>query len=157
MRDKKQVEHLKLHSLVDKDTYLDLELKRIKKNKNKPMAEVFIDKLKHQDLCCYYCNTDIRTIQSLIMNNVIDCRKRGEKGYSGLHFEIEHLDPENSNNDSTNLAAACYYCNNDKSNTIDFEIYKKQFGPLRNNAFKNLLKVYKLKPETNYYHKNIKS
>lgn len=147
-------EYLNKQILEDKDTYLDREFERIKKYKNKSMAEIFIDKLKAQNLCCYYCNTDIRIIQSLIMNHIIECRKRGKYGFSGMNFEIEHLDSENTNDLSENIAAVCYYCNNDKSNTIGSDIYKKHFGALKNKAFEELLKEHKLKPKSNYYLKN---
>jgi len=45
-----------------------------------------------------------------------------------MHFEIEHLNADKTNNAESHIVLACYYCNNDKSNTIEPEIFKKFFG-----------------------------
>ena len=104
-------------------------------------------------MCCHFCNTDIRDIQSLIKNNIIYPRKRGKYGYSGMHFEIEHLDADKNNNNSKNIVLACYYCNNDKSNTIEPEIFKDFFGKQKGVAYKDLMKKKNIKlTDYLYYH-----
>jgi hypothetical protein len=100
--------------------------------------------ISKQSFKCYYCDTDIRSIQKLILNRVIGLRRRGRNGFSGLHLELDHKNADNKDNNSDNLVAACYYCNNDKSNTISDKIFKDFFGPMRGLAFDKLLKENKI-------------
>lgn len=92
--------------------YLDFEFIRAKSFKSiqpKDWSNLLIE----QNFCCYYCCTDIRVIQELIFNGAINPRKRGVNGYSGFHFEIDHKNANKDDNSVSNIAAACYYCNND--------------------------------------------
>jgi hypothetical protein len=126
-----QDKHLGLikHGL-DKPSYIKLEQDR--------KGPEWSHKIIEQEFKCYYCKTDIRTIQQLILNRLIGMRKRGPSGYSGLHFELDHKNSITKDNSKENLVAACYYCNNDKSNTISEEIFLKYFGPQRKVAFDKL-------------------
>jgi hypothetical protein len=59
-----------------------------------------------------------------------------------LNFEIDRKDPFEVYNEG-NCVLSCYYCNNDKSNTFDYEIYKETFGPVRKVAWEKLLDAQK--------------
>tara|TARA_Y100000768_G_C23540240_1_gene478905 strand:+ start:65 stop:535 length:471 start_codon:yes stop_codon:yes gene_type:complete len=143
--------YLKRFNKYSKEEYIDLEYKRVNKDKSKN-AELFKKKLAEQKLCCYFCNTDIRDIQSLIKNNLIYPRKRGKYGYSGMHFEIEHLNADKTNNAESNIVLACYYCNNDKSNTIEPEIFKEFFGKQKSVSYKYLMEEKNIKSDVLYWH-----
>ena len=64
------INYLKNFHKYSKEEYIDLEVKRVDKYKPKKIAELFKKKLTEQELCCYFCNIDIRDIQSLIKNNL---------------------------------------------------------------------------------------
>lgn len=89
------------------------------------LAEWYVGKLKEQNFSCYYCDTSIFDINSLIMNGLL--KTRAVKGGScrGPVLEIDKNDdiyiPEK-------CVLSCYYCNNDKSYTSSLEDYKKYFG-----------------------------
>jgi len=140
-----QVEYLNsLKKGLSKAEYLMLEENR----KNSDWARI----INEQNFKCYYCKTDIRTIQKLILSNLIGLRKRGLSGYSGLHFELDHKNANNKDNNYQNLVAACYFCNNDKSNTISEKVFLNYFGPQRKNAFDNLLKDYNIVTDDLFVH-----
>jgi hypothetical protein len=136
---------------IDKEKYLEKELERIKP---KQISAYYKKKFEAKEFKCFYCDIDIRIIQELIYKRIIDPRKRGKKGYSGMHFEIEHKDSDNKNNNECNIEFCCYYCNNDKSNTISAKTFKEYFGKKRGEAFKELYKTVKLGNISNlkYYH-----
>jgi hypothetical protein len=139
---------------VDKNLTGDEYLLRESKRKNLQWAAL----VRAQDFKCCYCDTDIRLIQTLICNKVIGLRKRGLWGYSGLHLELEHKNADNQDNEISNLAAACYYCNNDKSDTISYEVYCKYFGPKRKEIFNHLINAKKLDvSELFVYHRSVQS
>lgn len=144
--------YLKKFNKYSREEYIELECKRVDKYKSKKIAKLFKQKLTEQELCCYFCNTDIRDIQSLIKNHLIYPRKRGKYGYSGMHFEIEHLNADKTNNVESNIVLACYYCNNDKSNTIEPEIFKKFFAQQKSISYKDLIEEKNIKSEVLYWH-----
>lgn len=129
---------------LSRDRYLELEAKR--------KGSQWSDLVCNQEFKCYYCETDIRLIQKLIQNGLINMRKRGLSGFSGLHFELEHKNADNKDNSPNNLAAVCYYCNNDKSNTITEDVYKRYFAPKRKMAFDQLLAESGLQAEEGFLH-----
>jgi hypothetical protein len=131
--------------------YLELEKIRVANNYNIDKLD-WIDIISQQKFTCYYCNTDLRVIQQLILRKIIKPRKRGKYGYSGLHFELDHKNAVNTDNRKENLVASCYYCNNDKSNTFTSEIFKKYFGLNRNKAFYNLFQDNQLKFSDKFHH-----
>ena len=134
------------------DEYIQIDVKRIS-NSKKYLAENWKQILQIQKCKCHYCDIDIRLLQQLIINGQIGLRKRESYGHSGMHFEIEHLDSNSKNNSRTNLVACCYYCNNDKSNTIDSKIFKEYFGKQKHIAFQKLALDKEVKM-SNYYRHN---
>ena len=118
------------------DEYLKFETERVDSN--------WVSLIKKQNLKCYYCGTDLRIIQQLIINKIIKPRKRGKSGYSGLHFELDHKNADNTDNKVDNIVASCYYCNNDKSDTFSSELFKSYFGLYKNQAFNKLFEDKKL-------------
>lgn len=64
---------------ISLDEYFTLEEIRFKKKKNFGSSD-WVELIKSQELKCYYCNTDLRLIQQLIMAKVIMPRKRGNYG-----------------------------------------------------------------------------
>ena len=136
------------------EEYYFFEEKRIF-NYNKISSSNWIEIIKKQYNRCYYCNTDIRIIQHLIINKILKPRKRGVYGYSGLHLELEHKNADKKDNSFENLVASCYYCNNDKSNTISSEYFKKYFGPSKNSAFQKMIKDH-LPIVSDKFHHNLK-
>lgn len=124
------------------DDYLRFEKNRINKNKINP--DNWVSLIKSQDFKCYYCDTHLETIQEIIYNRLIDPRKRGEYGYSGMHFELDHKNANKNDNSRENLVASCYYCNNDKSNTFSSKIFKEYFGKQKSAGFENLFNNEKM-------------
>ncbi|SHN17143.1 hypothetical protein [Mucilaginibacter sp. OK098] len=100
--------------------------------------EWFINQLNKQDFKCYYCETSIFDIRELMEKEKLKKRKIGH-GFRGPILEIDKM-----NNDlgyrPSNCVLACYYCNNDKSYTLDSEKYKEFFGPTRKLFFDFLIK-----------------
>lgn len=138
-------EHLKLcQDAISIEEYYYFEAKRVNKE--------WVELIKSQKMKCFYCNTDLIIIQQLIINKIINPRKRGKSGYSGLHFELDHKDADKKNNKKENLVASCYYCNNDKSNTFISEIFKNYFGKYKNEAFIKLFNDNKLISSCHYRH-----
>lgn len=100
-------------------------------------TEWFLSAMKHQRFCCYYCNTSIFDIQDLIKQGKLKSRKTGY-GERGPILEIDKKDNAKGYHPD-NCVLSCYYCNNDKSYTLDAEVYKEYFGVNRNRYFKILL------------------
>lgn len=124
--------------VVEKESYLSKEKTR---NNRKKGAQFFQERLNKNHLKCFYCKTDIRVIQALLKTGKIGLRKGKGGTYRGMHFEIEHLDNSLSSQEKDskeNIQNACYYCNNDKSNIISANTFKKYFGKKRGEAFKEL-------------------
>ena len=132
------------HSNLNEVEYLNFETLR--------KGEGWTKLIKNQKFKCFYCKTDIRDIQKIILNGIIKMRKRGPDGFSGLHFELDHKNAVNTDNNSENLVAACYYCNNDKSNTISFDVFKNYFGQQRNIAFKKMIKDFNITKDSFFKH-----
>jgi len=152
----KNVKSKKMRSNVTIDEYLTLcqdelsieeyfafEIKRVDKLP-KIKSSDWIEIIKEQSVKCYYCQTDLRKIQQLIINKIIKLRKRGPDSYSGLHFELDHKNADKNDNRRVNLVASCYYCNNDKSDTFPSELFKNYFGAFKNHAFDKLFEDKKI-------------
>lgn len=138
---------------IDKITmeeYLQFEKKR-KDSSGAISGDTWINLLSKQNLKCYYCKTDLEIIQELVFNNIINPRKRGTHSYSGMHFELDHKNAKKKDNNPSNLVASCYYCNNDKSDTISCDIFENYFGNDKGKSFtdlfnhNNLVKVRKFR------------
>ena len=120
-------DYLKLFNcVIGLDEYLKFESIRFKKNKS-ISGDNWKTIIKNQHFKCYYCETSLEIIQEIILSKKINPRKRGRNAYSGMHFELDHKNADKDDNKLSNLVASCYYCNNDKSNTFDSEIFKKYF------------------------------
>ncbi|MDB5226497.1 MAG: hypothetical protein JWN78_690 [Bacteroidota bacterium] len=97
----------------------------------------YIEKIKEQKFECYYCTTSIFDIKKLIKEGKLLTRKAG-KGVRGPILEIDKKNNPLGYN-KENCVLSCYYCNNDKSYTLDSETYKKFFGEGRRKFFEYLL------------------
>lgn len=134
----------------DLNAYLALETLRIEKyyktNESKLLGfeskERFIDWYLHElyfhQCSCHYCGIKIYELRNLIERGIIRGRKVSNGGIRGLNFEIDRKNPFDEYNER-NCVLSCYYCNNDKSNTFDYEIYKEVLGPARGLAWNNLI------------------
>jgi len=135
--------------MVDKETFVANERIRVEclfQAKHRPgfrnkgeLASWYIEKLVEQDFRCYYCDTSIFDIRQLIDNELLLTRKTGY-GRRGPILEIDRIINPNGYN-PINCVLSCYYCNNDKSSTLEGEVYKRFFGKARNSFFKHLLEA----------------
>lgn len=98
----------------------------------------YLTTLRKQNYSCYYCDTSIFDI-----NRLIDLKKLRERkigyGWRGRVLEIDKKENVKGYN-SENCVLSCYYCNNDKSYTLDSEDYKEYFGRNRSEYFKILIR-----------------
>ena len=109
-------------------------------------AKQFVDWYLHQldahGNACHYCNTDILTIRKLINEGKIGGRAVAKGGLRGPNLEIDRKDPFGVY-DQHNCVLSCYYCNNDKSNTFSYEVYRNIIGPARGELWEQLdMKLY---------------
>jgi len=108
------------------------------KNRN-DFADWFVAQLITQNCCCYYCETSIILINKLIATGVLKTRATGY-GARGPVLEVDKKFNEQGYS-AANCVLACYYCNNDKSYTLDDVVYKKYFGANRKAFFDYLLQT----------------
>jgi len=140
----KKNRHL-LH-LAEKEEFLKNEKLRMgklyskKHRKGFPSKDEFVkwfeNTIKSQNFKCYYCDTSIFDIRLLIDQEKLKTRKI-RYGARGRNFEIDRK----INSDGytkKNCVLSCYYCNNDKSYTLDSKDYKKHFGENRKKYFEYL-------------------
>ena len=90
----------------------------------------YVGKLKKQKAKCAYCETDIRVFSNLIDNELLQGRRVPGGGLCGTNLEIDRDDPFGTYG-AENCHLVCYYCNNDKSYTLDSDTYKRFFGQAR--------------------------
>ena len=102
-------------------------------------ADWYIEKLKEQNFKCYYCDTSIFIIRKLIDEKKLLTRKIGY-GVRGPVLEVDKMN-NSLGYSPTNCVLSCYYCNNDKSYTLESEDYKKFFGSSRKVFFDHLLQL----------------
>jgi len=132
--------------LAEKEEFLKNEKLRIgklyskKHRKGFPSKDEFVkwfeNTIKSQNFKCYYCDTSIFDIRSLIDQEKLKTRKI-RYGARGRNFEIDRKINSNGYT-KENCVLSCYYCNNDKSYILDSEEYKKHFGEKRKKYFKYL-------------------
>ena len=91
---------------------------------------------------CHYCETSIFIIRELLNNNIIQYRRVGKSGTRGANFEIDRMNPFDGYS-RENCVLSCYYCNNDKSNTFNYEIYRNIVAPCKKEAWKLIYKDFK--------------
>jgi 5-methylcytosine-specific restriction endonuclease McrA len=134
-------------STIDQENEMKRVRKAVYKSKkhsvgffsSKSLAEWWINQLKTQDGCCFYCNTPIELIRTLITNKLLSGRKVKGEGIRGLYLELEKMKPKAGYN-PTNCVLICYYCNNDKSNVYSYEEYKEFLAPAKKKHFMYLSK-----------------
>ncbi len=129
------------------DLYFEEQRKRVEKLYNgkkhsnfrnrKKFAIWYVEQLKKYECKCYYCETSIHDIVNLIEKGSLKTRAVRGNGSRGSVLEI---DKSNNTYSKDTCVLACYYCNNDKSYTLDKEEYKKYFGKNRKKYFQILLK-----------------
>ncbi|MFC7772478.1 hypothetical protein [Flavobacterium sp. GCM10027622] len=130
---------------MDLNEYYEEQRKRVRKiyngkkhfsyNNRDAFANWYVEQLKKYECRCYYCETSIHDIKRLIDAKVLKTRAVRGNGSRGSVLEI---DKDNIYSKDT-CVLACYYCNNDKSYTLEKEDYKIYFGENRKKYFKKLL------------------
>ncbi len=98
----------------------------------------YIKKIQEQDNKCHYCEISIFDYRRLINSDIIKGRRVRGEGLRGPNLEIDRMNP-NGIYTSENCVLSCYYCNNDKSNTFDYQTYLNTIGPSRKIAIQKLL------------------
>ncbi len=132
----------------EKEDYLQAERERVAKlyttkhKKGFPTKYSFVDwyskQIQSQHYSCYYCETSIIDIKSLIKMDKLKTRKT-RYGVRGPVLEINRK--INCNGYSPdNCVLSCYYCNNDKSYITDGDDYQINFGGNRKRYFCMLMK-----------------
>lgn len=102
----------------------------------KGLADWYVSQLKKYDCKCYYCETSIHDIVNLIKKGSLKTRAVRGGGVRGPVLEIDKNEDIYSEN---TCVLSCYYCNNDKSYTLDKVEYKKYFGENRRKYFQSLI------------------
>jgi hypothetical protein len=84
--------------------------------------EVFQKWFDLKNGCCDYCGLTAK--ESLLLFQKYPNSTRG--GRRGKRLELDRINPEikNYGQDVNNLALACYWCNNSKTNYFTFEEFK---------------------------------
>ena len=101
--------------------------------------EWYLHELYFYENKCHYCDTSILEIRQLLNANVINGRRVRGDGVRGSNLEVDRRDAFGDYNEG-NCVLSCYYCNNDKSNTFDYEVYKQIIGPVKKSAWIELLR-----------------
>ncbi|WP_281298844.1 hypothetical protein [Flavobacterium limnophilum] len=131
---------------MSNEFYIQEQHRRVEKIYNKKKHSNFINKkgladwytteLRKNDCKCYYCETSIFDIIKLI--NLYKVKTRAVKG-NGVRGPVLEIDKNDNIYSKETCVLACYYCNNDKSYTLDKEEYKQHFGENRKRFFDKLL------------------
>jgi 5-methylcytosine-specific restriction endonuclease McrA len=120
------------------------EVKRLYKSKT-GLKQIEIDVFQKwydsKNGCCDYCG--LTSKESLILFHKYPQSTRG--GRRGKRLELDRVDPliQNYGQDIENLALACYWCNNAKTNYFTFDEFKeigekiKEIQQIRINLIKN--------------------
>lgn len=106
----------------------------------KGLADWYTNELKRYECKCYYCDTSIHNINKLITSNKLKTRAVRGNGKRGPVLEIDKNDGVYS---KETCVLACYYCNNDKSYTMNQNDYKEHFGKNRKKYFEMLMEQVK--------------
>ena len=112
----------KLSGFQGRQDFIDWYLHEIHFNENK----------------CHYCKTSILDIRKLLNAGLIAGRLVKGGGLRGPNFEIDRMNP-NGIYEWRNCVLSCYYCNNDKSNTFEYQTYIDIIGPAKRHAWQLLL------------------
>jgi hypothetical protein len=106
--------------------------------KKERFIEWYLHELYINENKCHYCKTSILNIRDLINKNIVAGRSVKGGGMRGHNLEIDRMNAGNEYSES-NCVLSCYYCNNDKSNTFNYDIYKNIIGPGRKMIWDQLL------------------
>lgn len=133
--------------MVDKETYVEKQRKRISKRSIKKyqpgfssteaLSTWYCNQLEKQDFKCEYCEISIFDLSELINQGKLKTRKSG-KGYRGPVLEIDKKINDQGYSPE-NCVLACYYCNNDKSYIFDDKDYKNFLAKSHKVYFEHLL------------------
>lgn len=104
---------------------IDEHIKKLyqsKKELKKIDINLFVDWYNNSKRCCTYCGLTEK--ETLILFNKYPETTRG--GRRGKRLEIDRINPniKDYGEDINNLALACYWCNNAKSNYFTYEEFK---------------------------------
>ena len=136
---------------LNKDEFLTQEKTRLGKyyrtNKTKltnfgtnaNFTNWYLLQLSTNEYKCHYCQTSIFEIRSLLNHKIINGRNVRGGAWRGPNFELDRKDP-NGLYTEENCVLSCYFCNNDKSNTYSYPLYKNVIGPLRKQMWQNIKK-----------------
>ena len=113
----------KLRGFENRDRFIDWYLHELYINNNK----------------CHYCNTSILEIRDLLNRGIIQGRNVSGGGIRGQNLEIDRMQPGEEYTED-NCVLSCYYCNNDKSNTFSYDIFRNIIGPSRKIIWDNLMR-----------------
>lgn len=98
----------------------------------------FINELNVHGNKCHYCKTSILDIRKLLNAGIINGRSVKGGGIRGSNFEVDRKNPFGTYNEH-NCVLSCYYCNNDKSNTFNYETYLNIIGLKKGEALSILI------------------
>jgi hypothetical protein len=101
-------------------------------------VEWYSNQIQCQNFRCFYCDTSIFDIRSLIDGKKLRTRKT-KHGCRGPVLEIDRKENDKGYSPD-NCVLSCYYCNNDKSYITDGDDYKIHFGGNRKKYFRMLMK-----------------
>ena len=99
----------------------------------------YLHELYFHENKCHYCKTSILDIRMLLNANIVSGRRVKGAGFRGANLELDRRDAFGEYNEG-NCVLSCYYCNNDKSNTFDYEVYKEIIGPAKKRVWEELLR-----------------
>lgn len=102
------------------------------------LATWYGDMLVAQDCKCHYCESSIFDIRRLIEAGLLATRAVRGNGVRGPVLEIDKK-TNGLGYTPGNCVLACYYCNNDKSYTMNADEYKEYYGPGRHRHFQHLI------------------
>lgn len=130
-----QKEILKLY----KREHLDKKSKKIVDGFVNVTREMFIEWFEKSNYHkgCYYCGTTNETSKKIYDSQIIyKIRPDATRGEKRMHrLELERIDPNEPYDNLENLAWACHWCNNAKSNFFT----EKEFHPTISLAIKNVI------------------
>ena len=99
----------------------------------------YLHELYFHENKCHYCDTSILEIRKLLNANLVRGRRVRGTGMRGPTLEVDRRDAFGEYKEG-NCVLSCYYCNNDKSNTFDYDVYKYIIGPAKKSAWLELLR-----------------
>ena len=110
---------------------MEKRVKTLWERKKKDGMDITFEKFKKwymsRDQKCCYCGITEEKIKQLMGSGRLTKRNRGKT------LELERKNPDKGYDDLNNLALACYWCNNAKTDTFtaeEFKLVGKAFGKI---------------------------